>query len=180
MLAVVLGRGGVGTLACMGWRTLVSGAMALSVAALAGCAGGEGVATADLCVVTPAEVAEALEVDVADVTLGAAGGAAPVSATNFRCTYAQAGSSDRVVDFSGWPGGVAIGNEMEDPDGTRNPEPANVAGSPTAYFTNSGWAIRFSDGEMAYTIWMHDGDRPDGAALEGLAELALQRLASAS
>lgn len=150
----------------------------LATATFAGCASGGGAASADLCVVTPAEVAEALGVDVTNVTLGAAGEAAPVSAINFRCTYTEAGSSDRVVDLTGWPGTPGIGSEAEDPDGTRNPEPATVSGSPTAYFTNSGKAIRFGDGQNLYTIWIYDGTRPDPGELERLAESVLARLGS--
>jgi len=139
-------------------------------ATLGACAVREPEAT---CPLEPAEVSEALGTSVTKVAIAPAG-TGPDS--GYMCSYGDE-SSARVVDVEWWPGSVAIGNEAEDPDGTRNPEPATVVGSPTAYFTNSGKAIRFSDGTNAYTIWIYDGTRPEPSALEGLAELVLARVA---
>ena len=106
----------------MGWRgCIVSASCVLAAGLIAGCAP---TAAGAECALSPQEVSSALGTTVSTVVRAPAGTG---SDSGFICSYGDA-SNPRVVDLSWWPGGVAIGNEAEDPDGTRHPKPASSLG----------------------------------------------------
>lgn len=159
-------------------RVAMTGAVVGAFTALAGCGPAEQVPVeeavtdhANACVVTPAEIEDAIGFSFeagTDLTLERGFAA---------CEYAS-GTSVR-LELVGWEGAVNIGAELEDPN-SLHPFPLEVEGADGSYAKLGGNIVHFSHQGIAYTLTLSGTETGPGSERMGqLAATIIDRIDAA-